>query len=104
MQAEYAAAGYKLPQIVVWNLAASQIGGQKSTPVQFNEAGVALVSGFSGQLLKLFMDKPGDVEAWKVYCCLHCLEIEQAQFEESTFCLLSLSAECPMCQAVNDPF
>ena len=34
--------------------------------MQFNEAGVALVSGFSGQLLKLFMSKPGDMEAWQV--------------------------------------
>ena len=95
MQAEYAAAGYKLPQIVFWNLAASQIGGQKSTPVQFNEAGVALVSGCSGQLLKLFMDKPGDVEAWKVYCCLHCLEIEQAQFEEKQLLLVELKCRVP---------
>lgn len=60
-----------------WNLRASTDDGQllatdvgcaqvpehkKSTPVQFNEAGVALVSGFSGQLLKLFMSKPGDME------------------------------------------
>ena len=66
MQAKYDAAGYKLPQVVFWNLRASSIRGQKSTPVQFNERGVALVSGFSGQLLKLFMDQPGDVEAWKV--------------------------------------
>ena len=66
MQARYEAAGYRLPQVVFWNLAASGIFGQKSTPVQFNEQGVALVSGFSGQLLKLFMDKPGNMEAWKV--------------------------------------
>ena len=66
MQAQYEAAGYKLPQVVFWNLCASDLLGQKSTPVQFNEKGVALVSGFSGQLLKLFMEKPGDVDAWKV--------------------------------------
>ena len=64
-QARFEAAGYKLPQVVFWNLAASRIDGRKSTPMQFNEAGVALVSGFSGQLLKLFMDKPGNLEAWK---------------------------------------
>lgn len=66
MQAQYEAAGYKLPQVVFWNLRASDTPGQKSTPVQFNEKGVALVSGFSGQLLKLFMEKAGDVDDWKV--------------------------------------
>lgn len=71
MQAKYEAAGYTLPQVVFWNLAASRIPGQKSTPVQVNEKGVALVSGFSGQLLKLFMDKPGNLEAWKVYTTIY---------------------------------
>lgn len=39
-------AGYRLPQVVFWNLSKSRISGQKSTPVTMNEQGVALVSGF----------------------------------------------------------
>ena len=66
MQAKFEAAGYKLPQVVFWNLRASDIRRQKSTPVKLNEEGVALVSGFSGHLLKLFMDQPNDLTAWEV--------------------------------------
>ena len=69
MQANFEAAGYKLPQVVYWNLRASSIRGQKSTPVTFNQEGVALVSGFSGQLLKLFMDHPNDLTSWEVGHC-----------------------------------
>ncbi|BDA46330.1 Uncharacterized protein L728 [Coccomyxa sp. Obi] len=66
VKAQFEAAGYTLPQVVFWNLRdSSVIPGQKSTPVTVNEKGVALVSGFSGHLLELFMDKGGDVEAWK---------------------------------------
>ena len=46
LQAEYEAAGYKLPQIVFWNLRESQLPGQKSTPVTMHQSGAALVSGF----------------------------------------------------------
>ena len=66
MQDKFEAAGYKLPQVVYWNLRASCIRGQKSTPVTYDQEGVALVSGFSGQLLKLFMDQPNDLTAWEV--------------------------------------
>ncbi|CAL5227769.1 g10789 [Coccomyxa viridis] len=65
IKAKFEAAGYKLPQVVFWNLRASDIRGQKSTPVKLNEEGVALVSGFSGHLLKLFMDQPNDLTAWE---------------------------------------
>jgi len=44
-------AGYDLPQVVFWNLASY---GNK--PVVKQEQDTALVSGFSGQLLKLFME------------------------------------------------
>jgi hypothetical protein len=40
---KYEAAGYELPKVVFWNLNAAY----GNSPVKFNEAGVALVSGFS---------------------------------------------------------
>ena len=47
---QYARAGYHLPQVVFWNLRATV-----SVPSQ-NDAGVAMVSGFSPDLLKVFME------------------------------------------------
>lgn len=41
-------AGYKLPSIIFWNVYASGA----NIPVRFNESGVALVSGFSTNVLK----------------------------------------------------
>lgn len=45
---EYAAAGYAIPQIVFWNLN----GRAGNSPVTYNEAGAALVSGFSPSIVK----------------------------------------------------
>jgi hypothetical protein len=45
---EYAAAGYAVPQIVFWNLN----GRAGNSPVTYNEAGAALVSGFSPSIVK----------------------------------------------------
>ena len=50
---KYSEAGYPMPQIVFWNLR----GGNRSKPVTKNEAGVALVSGFSGQMMRVFLEK-----------------------------------------------
>ena len=47
-------AGYELPQIVYWNLAA----GRNVTPVEHNRKGVALMNGFSPALLKVFLEGP----------------------------------------------
>lgn len=44
---KYEEAGYEMPQIVFWNLNASD-----NVPVKYNEKGVALVSGFSPNILK----------------------------------------------------
>jgi len=55
IKAKYIAAGYTLPQIVFWNLRETHM----SFPVQKDAPGVALMSGFSGEMLKLFLD---DVE------------------------------------------
>lgn len=48
IEKEYAAAGYKLPQIVFWNLN----GRAGNSPVTYNKAGAALVSGFSPSIVK----------------------------------------------------
>ncbi|KAI8907765.1 hypothetical protein DFJ77DRAFT_475237 [Powellomyces hirtus] len=55
MQRMYEREGYTLPKIVFWNLAARRGRGRMSFPVSSDTEGVAMVSGFSGQLLKLFM-------------------------------------------------
>jgi hypothetical protein len=48
IEKEYAAAGYKAPQIVFWNLN----GRAGNSPVTYNKAGAALVSGFSPSIVK----------------------------------------------------
>src|SRR3972149_1353102 len=47
IKAQYTEHGYKLPQIIFWNLRTSS-----GIPVKFNESGTALVSGFSPSLMK----------------------------------------------------
>ncbi|KAL5100057.1 hypothetical protein RYX36_004384 [Vicia faba] len=48
--------GSSVPQIVFWNLRDS-----RATPVPATQKGVALVSGFSKNLLTLFLDNEGDI-------------------------------------------
>ena len=48
----YADAGYTVPQIVFWNLRDTNM----SFPVQKDTPGVALMSGFSAEMLKMFLD------------------------------------------------
>jgi hypothetical protein len=48
IEEEFAAAGYKLPQIVFWNLN----GRSGNSPVTYNKVGAALVSGFSPSIVK----------------------------------------------------
>lgn len=45
----YESAGYKIPQIVFWNVCSQQRG---NSPVQVTDQGVALVSGFSPSVMK----------------------------------------------------
>jgi hypothetical protein len=52
----YEDAGYDMPEIVYWNLA----GCFETTPVEAERKGVALMSGFSPAMMKVFMDE--DVE------------------------------------------
>ena len=63
-QAEFEKHGYKLPKIVFWNL---QGDGNDSMPVTHNEQGVALVAGFSGQLLKLFMAGASELDKFDAF-------------------------------------
>ena len=48
IEQEFAAAGYKAPQVVFWNLN----GKAGNSPVTYNKAGAALVSGFSPSIVK----------------------------------------------------
>ncbi|PON98699.1 hypothetical protein TorRG33x02_055990 [Trema orientale] len=59
IQRKFQEKGYnKVPEIVFWNLRNSS-----STPVVASQAGVALVSGFSKNLLTLFLEEGGIVNA-----------------------------------------
>ena len=51
-------AGYKLPSVVFWNLRGDT---KNSFPVTMNEDGVALLSGYSAELLKVLMENPEDI-------------------------------------------
>ncbi|XVF31344.1 hypothetical protein REPUB_Repub16aG0137800 [Reevesia pubescens] len=48
--------GEAIPQIIFWNLRHS-----RATPVPRSQNGVALVSGFSKNLIKIFLDEDGDI-------------------------------------------
>nr|GLL41158.1 uncharacterized protein LOC109185905 isoform X3 [Ipomoea trifida] len=50
-----------VPEVVFWNLRASQ-----STPVVGNQSGVALVSGFSKNLLTIFLENGGIINPEEV--------------------------------------
>ena len=52
----YEAHGYKLPRLVFWNIM-SRTG---TIPVKENEAGVALVSGFSPAIVKMVLSNSTD--------------------------------------------
>jgi hypothetical protein len=54
---DYLAQGYKLPRLVFWDVN----GGDNGTvPVQQNEMGVALISGYSQNLIKMVMSNQTD--------------------------------------------
>lgn len=50
---KYADANYKIPEIFFWNINTKT----KNCPVRFNEKGVALISGFSPNILKYILGK-----------------------------------------------
>lgn len=55
IQDKYAAAGYKMPQLVFWNVN----GRTGNVPVKYNQNGVALVSGYSPTIMKSLVS--GDI-------------------------------------------
>jgi hypothetical protein len=54
----YAEAGYDVPEIVYWNLA----GELQTVPVEAERKGVALMSGFSPAMMKVFMGEGEETE------------------------------------------
>ena len=65
----YAAVGYKLPRLVFWNVC-SRTG---TIPVKENALGVALVSGFSPNVVKMVMS--GKLDPYE--CLLETLNSER---------------------------
>jgi hypothetical protein len=60
----YKEAGYEVPEIVYWNLAAQQEKTLRPMPVQADTPGVAMMNGFSPAMLKVFMgEDPAEEEA-----------------------------------------
>ena len=57
IQREYRAAGYKLPKVVFWNVNAR---GTTTVPIQENELGMGLISGFSTNIFKMVMSNKLD--------------------------------------------
>jgi len=54
----YAEAAYNVPEIVYWNLASRL----ETVPVEAERKGVALMSGFSPAMMKVFMGEDADAE------------------------------------------
>lgn len=57
IKTEYMAAGYKLPKIIFWNV---DERGNKTIPLQENELGLILCSGFSANIFKMVLGKEID--------------------------------------------
>lgn len=55
IQRKFSEAGYKVPNIVFWNL-----NSHDSVPVRFDEKGTALVSGFSPSIMKAILESDMD--------------------------------------------
>lgn len=52
IKAKYAAAGYTVPSVIFWNLSANHA----DFPVDVTTEGVALIAGYSAELLKAFLE------------------------------------------------
>ena len=60
IQNQFNQAGYKLPRIVFWNVDSR---GNKTIPIQENECGLTLCSGFSANIFKMVLGK--DLDPYK---------------------------------------
>lgn len=58
---EFVEAGYKLPKIIFWNICDRN---RDTIPMQQNEYGLILCSGFSVQIMQMFMS--GEIDPYKV--------------------------------------
>ena len=58
IKAKYMAAGYKMPQLVYWNVSSRQ----NNVPVKYDEHGVCLVSGYSPTLFRQVMENKNPVQ------------------------------------------
>ena len=76
IEQKYIAAGYKLPRLIFWNVN-SRTG---TIPVKENDLGVALVSGFSVNIVKMVMSNKTD----PYECLLETLNTERYQAVEDT--------------------
>ena len=56
IEKKYAAAGYKIPRVVFWNVASRT----STIPMIENDLGVTLVSGYSVSIFKMIMDGETD--------------------------------------------
>ena len=73
IEQEFAAAGYKAPQIVFWNLN----GKAGNSPVTYNKVGAALVSGFSPSIVKSVL---GGEEMTPISIMLKTVMVERYDF------------------------
>ncbi|KZT57445.1 hypothetical protein CALCODRAFT_496088 [Calocera cornea HHB12733] len=65
VKAKFEQAGYDMPELVYWNLAGGRYaeGMGLTAPVEKDEMGVTLMSGFSGSMLKAFVGFGDEAEA-----------------------------------------
>lgn len=88
----FAERGYELPRIVCWNLRTS---GAKTMPVTHDEKGVAMLSGFSAELLKCILTAQ---EFTPLAMMMHVLEPYQAPQELASSTVTDLVSSVPMTQ------
>lgn len=60
IKAKFAAAGYKVPRLIFWNVNSRSC----TIPVKENDLGVALVSGFSANIIKMVMSDK--IDPWEL--------------------------------------
>jgi hypothetical protein len=58
----YKEAGYDVPEMVYWNLAGEMVGGRNTVEVLGERKGVAMMSGFSPAMMKVFMGEAEEEE------------------------------------------
>ena len=62
----YKEAGYDMPEIVYWDLSDASVHKGITAPVTGDREGVAMLSGYSAALLKVFMGVGDEEEGWEI--------------------------------------